>query len=239
MTPCLFGFRFHDVHIHIAERRYLQRYESRVASQRCKHAWVWSCMEKGSGKKLSVKFVNSDVKASRAPWPLTPDACVLWKEPGHSAVAMATELLSGRLDSTVITREKWVGDVKEWCWMRGTENEKWWRSEWKVCEEWMWIKGKIKSEQEWVWGKKRESVGRKQLYLHEAYLGSRLQNNGRKRVHGTFPCERACVPLIQGLVAPRRPAVSRDVTLRRVVRGSAEGGRGGAWCTSAHLVIES
>lgn len=63
----------------------------------------------------------------------------------------------------------------------------------------------------------RERVGRKQLYLHEAYQGSRLQNNCRKRVHGTFPCERACVPLIHGLVAPRRPAVNRDVTLCRVI----------------------
>lgn len=75
----------------------------------------------------------------------------------------------------------------------------------------------------------RKSVGRKQLYLHEAYLGSRLQNNGRKRVHGTFPFERACVPLIQGLVAPRRPAVNRDVTLCWVVeachRQNREGGR--------------
>lgn len=39
------------------------------------------------------------------------------------------------------------------------------------------------------------SLERKLLYLHEAYLGSRLQNNGRKRAHGTFPFQRACVPL--------------------------------------------
>lgn len=48
-------------------------------------------------------------------------------------------------------------------------------------------------------------------------------------VHGTFPFERACVPLIQGLVAPRRPAVNGDVTLCWVVgachRQNREGGR--------------
>ena len=71
-------------------------------------------------------------------------------------------------------------------------------------------------------------VGRKRFYLHEAYQGSGLQNNGRKQVHGTFPCERACVPLIQGLVAPRRPAVNRDVTLWRIVwTGLRTNGQGG------------
>lgn len=54
-------------------------------------------------------------------------------------------------------------------------------------------------------GADRERAGRKQFYLHEAYQGSRLQNNGRKRVHGTFPCERACVPLIQGSRGPAPP----------------------------------
>lgn len=56
------------------------------------------------------------------------------------------------------------------------------------------------------------SLERKQLYLHAAYLDSRLQNNGRKRVHGTFPFQRACVPLSRIWWPPRRPAVSRDVT---------------------------
>lgn len=63
----------------------------------------------------------------------------------------------------------------------------------------------------------RGSAERKRLYLHEAYLGSRLQNNGRKRVHGTFPSERACVPLSRVSWPPRSPAVSRDVTLCWVV----------------------
>lgn len=90
--------------------------------------------------------------------------------------------------------------------------------------------------------RERASVGRKQLYLHEAYLGSRLQNNGRKRVHGTFPLERACVPLIQGLVAPRRPAVNRDVTLCRVVGAGLDSQGGwevwGGGCKSARVTIE-
>lgn len=84
-----------------------------------------------------------------------------------------------------------------------------------------------KSEQEWVW----ERAGRKRLYLHEAYLGSRLQNNGRKRVHGTFPCKRACMPLFQGLVAWCCPAVSRDVTLCQVVWAGQERYQVGIECT--------
>lgn len=97
--------------------------------------------------------------------------------------------------------------------MRGKselENEKWWKTESEVEERereerrerrlTVNQRGK-KSEQEG----EQASVGRKQLYLHEAYLGSRLQNNGRKRVHGTFPCERACVPLIQGSRGPAPP----------------------------------
>ena len=76
-----------------------------------------------------------------------------------------------------------------------------WRRE-REREGWLWIKGERKvSKRE----SEQASVGRKQLYLHEAYLGSRLQNNGRKRVHGTFPCERACVPLIQGSRGPAPP----------------------------------
>lgn len=77
---------------------------------------------------------------------------------------------------------------------------------------------------------------RKRCYLHEAYLGSRLQNNGRKRVHGTFPYKRACVPLIQGLVASRRPAVNRDVTL--LGRWNEPGRKGtlGVGCVYTRLI---
>lgn len=61
----------------------------------------------------------------------------------------------------------------------------------------------------------RASLERKLLYLHEAYLGSRLQNNGRKRAHGTFPFQRACVPLSR-VSWPR-------AALRSTVRGGWPG----------------
>lgn len=60
------------------------------------------------------------------------------------------------------------------------------------------------------------SLERKLLYLHEAYLGSRLQNNGRKRAHGTFPFQRACVPLSRVSWPPRRPAVNREGRVARL-----------------------
>lgn len=71
--------------------------------------------------------------------------------------------------------------------------------------------------------RERESVERKQLYLHEAYLGSRLQNNGRKRVHGTFPFERACVPLSR--VSWPRAALRSTETSLSVGSSGLEGGR--------------
>lgn len=86
----------------------------------------------------------------------------------------------------------------------------------------------------------RASVGRKQLYLHEAYLGSRLQNNGRKRVHGTFPCERACVPLIQGSSGPAPPCGQQrrhSLQGRRGWLTTGQGRVGG--CRSTLLTIKS
>lgn len=189
------------------------------------------------------------LEASSAPWP-----CLhVEKESGRFAVAMATELLSGRLDSSVITRER---ERNRLCGRRKSvsknilDERKNWARKWKVVKEWEWSgrggwrvkKNESKGKEKWARVRLREgeraSVGRKQLYLHEAYLGSRLQNNGRKRVHGTFPSERACVPLIQGLVAPAPPCGQQRRHSLSGRRGRA-GHRQAAGCTSTHLMIES
>lgn len=84
-----------------------------------------------------------------------------------------------------------------------------------------------------------ESVERKQLYLHEAYLDSGLQNNGRKRVHGTFPFRRACVPLSR-VSWPRAALRSTETSLFVGSSGlfAHRLGKVGGY-TSRYLMVES
>lgn len=104
---------------------------------------------------------------------------------------MVTKLLSRRLDSSVITRGKHTEAEMRRARRKPRQKAK------SGKKEFIEKRNKSKSG---VGGRSQTckcgaSLERKQLYLHEAYLGSRPQNNGRKRAHGTFPFQRACVPL--------------------------------------------
>lgn len=91
-----------------------------VSQSACVHTWMWAPVLQQPEAFSKVCKCAKDQRSFPATLP--PLVCVE-KESGHFAVAIATELLSGHLDSSVITRESawetdrnrdWVGDVREW-----------------------------------------------------------------------------------------------------------------------------
>lgn len=142
-----------------------------------------------NNQRLSVKFVISlcGEKGIMSLCCCHSNKSLIWT-PGFFCYKRETHRLSGRQKSVKHEQPGWAEKQSQ----RIKSGEKW-EEKRNDCESKE--VGRVQNEQVQCRQRERERVGRKQFYLHEAYLGSRLQNNGRKRVHGTFPFEWACVPL--------------------------------------------
>lgn len=154
------------------------------------------------------------------------------EESGHFFVSIVTELSSPRQDSSVISRdcewELWRSELRH-----GEEEERLrskklrrgervrvkWKS-WRVKKDWKWER-----ERGLHWEREGERERVKQLYLHQSYLASRLQNNGRKQVHGTFPLPAGMRCPYPGSCGPHAALRSTDTSLCCRVEGAGAGYR--------------